>query len=223
MATPDASEILPLVTPLGDTAMLVRFGSGLSEEANAAATAFARRLERDPLPGVVEVASNLVSVLLRYEPVPGAYEKLAGEVRLSLAGVDRDALPARRHQLAILYGGADGPDLEAAAAALGLGVAGFIVAHVAQPLRVLATGFAPGFVYCGFHEPALDLPRRPRVRQSVPAGSVLFAARQTAIAATPIPTGWFVIGRTAFRNFDPGAEAPTVLRAGDEVVFEAVS
>jgi inhibitor of KinA len=51
----------------------------------------------------------------------------------------------------------------------------------------------------------------------------LFAARQTAIAATPIPTGWPVIGRTRFINFDVDAMPPTRIRAGDNVVFEATS
>ena len=45
----------------------------------------------------------------------------------------------------------DGPDLAEVAAALGMTAADFIAAHNATPLRVLATGFAPGFVYCGLH------------------------------------------------------------------------
>ena len=56
----------------------------------------------------------------------------------------------------------------------------------------------------------------------VPAGTVLFAAGQTAIAATPIRTGWHVVGRTQFQNFDPSAEPPTRLAPGDEVSFEVV-
>jgi inhibitor of KinA len=36
-----------------------------------------------------------------------------------------------------------------------------------------------------------------------------------------MPTGWHVIGRTAFANFDPAGEPPTQLAAGDVVTFEA--
>ncbi|MNL83489.1 Kinase A inhibitor [compost metagenome] len=68
----------------------------------------------------------------------------------------------------------------------------------------------------------MALPRRDRVRALVSAGSVLFAAGQTAIAATDIPTGWHVIGRSDFSNFDPTATPPTRLRAGDSVVFEGI-
>jgi 5-oxoprolinase (ATP-hydrolysing) subunit B len=95
----------------------------------------------------------------------------------------------------------------------------FVAQHNAELLRVLTTGFAPGFVYCGFHPEALNLPRRTTVRPRVPAGSVLFAAGQTAISATEIPTGWHVIGRTAFRNFLPESDPPTLLRAGDLIQF----
>lgn len=55
-----------------------------------------------------------------------------------------------------------------------------------MPLRVLATGFAPGFVYCGLHPDDLSVPRREAIRPMVPAGTVLFAAGQTAIAATDL-------------------------------------
>jgi KipI family sensor histidine kinase inhibitor len=95
----------------------------------------------------------------------------------------------------------------------------FIAAHNQASLRVLATGFAPGFVYCGMHPNELTLPRRPTVRLSVPPGSVLFAAGQTAITATEMPTGWHVIGHTDFANFDPTASPPTRLEPGDQVRF----
>jgi len=84
---------------------------------------------------------------------------------------------------------------------------------------VLATGFAPGFVYCGLHESALNIPRRVKIHSRVAPGSILFAAGQTAITATPIPTGWHVIGRTGFANFSPDRDPPTLLEAGDMVRF----
>jgi allophanate hydrolase subunit 1 len=64
------------------------------------------------------------------------------------------------------------------------------------------------------------LPRRESVRPMVPAGTVLFAAGQTAISATPIRTGWHVIGQTTFQNFDLEATPPTRLSPGDLVRFK---
>ncbi|MBN9309114.1 MAG: carboxyltransferase domain-containing protein [Devosia sp.] len=71
------------------------------------------------------------------------------------------------------------------------------------------------------HQDSLVVPRRRSVRRRVPAGTVLFAAGQTAITSTAIPTGWHVIGRTGFRNFDPSRLPPSDLVAGDVVRFEA--
>jgi KipI family sensor histidine kinase inhibitor len=214
----------PLILPLGDMGLLVRFGTTLSDDANRFAIAFARRLRRALPRGITEIDPNLVSVLLKYDPERIDFDRLAGEVRLLLAEPEPvDPTLPTTHHIGVAFGGTEGPDQDEAAAALGMSAADFIAAHNAAPLRVLTTGFAPGFVYCGFHPEALRLPRRATVRPPVPPGSVLFAAGQTAITSTPIPTGWHVIGRTAFRNFVPEMDPPTQLREGDIVIFEAVS
>ena len=207
---------LPQIVPLGDSALLVRFGQSLDDAANRAALAFAARLEADGIAGVVEIVPSLVSVLVRYDPAVVGVTRLSGELSLRLSGEDVPLEP-RTHRVPVHF---DGPDVGEVADLLKLSIDGFIQAHNRNMLRILATGFAPGFVYCGFHDEALTVPRRTLVRPQVPAGSVLFAAGQTAIAATDIPTGWQVIGQTAFRNFDPADNPPTQLRAGDRIAFE---
>jgi KipI family sensor histidine kinase inhibitor len=208
----------PTLMPLGDAGLLVRFGTTLSDAANRRAVAFARKLAAAALPaGVTEIVTNLVSVLVKYDPRVIGYETLAGELRLRF-DIEEHPKPGARQTITIRF---DGEDLPTVASDLKLTAKAFIAAHNGKPLRVLATGFAPGFVYCGFHDGSLMLPRRATVRPLVPAGTVLFAAGQTAIAATPIPTGWHVIGHTDFLNFDPSAKPPTTLQAGDEISFEA--
>lgn len=209
--------MLPLILPLGDRGLLVRFGETLSDAANRAAIDLARRIEAAAIPDVVEVVPNLISVLVRYEPTRLTFDGLAGEIRLLAPAADDSIAAGVRHAVAVSF---DGEDLEEVAELVELPVADFIRAHNAAPLRVLATGFAPGFVYCGMHPEALAVPRRAAVRRQVPAGTVLFAAGQTAITSTPIPTGWHVIGHTGFRNFDPAAEPPSAVRAGDSIEFE---
>lgn len=209
--------MLPLILPLGDRGLLVRFGETLSDAANRAAIDLARRIEAAAIPDVVEVVPNLISVLVRYEPTRLTFDRLAGEIRLLAPAADDSIAAGVRHAVAVSF---DGEDLEEVAELVELPVADFIRAHNAAPLRVLATGFAPGFVYCGMHPEALAVPRRAAVRRQVPAGTVLFAAGQTAITSTPIPTGWHVIGHTGFRNFDPAAEPPSAVRAGDSIEFE---
>ena len=226
MAGPAPLPILPPPTllPLGDAALLIRFATSLTDQANRTAIACGQALARDPVPGVVEVVPSLVSVLLRYDPRTVALNTLMGEVRLRLFGLSVDEVTSPpMSTIPTHFGGEAGPDLDEVAAALGLTADAFVAAHNATTLRVLATGFAPGFVYCGFHPQTLVLPRRSVVRRSVPKGSVLFAAGQTAIAATEIPTGWHVIGHTDFANFDVAALPPTTLAPGDQLVFEALA
>ncbi|WP_236897808.1 5-oxoprolinase subunit B family protein [Devosia sp. SL43] len=189
----------------------------MSDSANRAAIALASSLHRHPLPGVAEVVPNLVSVLLRYDPLTSSPSAISGELRLRLFGLDSAAVTGTAWTVPVIF---DGPDLDEVAALLGVTVRALITAHNAAPLRVLATGFAPGFVYCGLHPSELVVPRRTTVRPPVPAGSVLFAAGQTAITATEMPTGWHILGRTKFANFDPTAMPPTRMLAGDTIRFE---
>lgn len=213
----DDTAPLPLIMPLGDHGLLVRFATTLSEAANRRAVGFATKVAAARLLGVVEVVPNLASVLIRYAPSMVEFERLAGEVRLLASGPEAEPDAGRVHSVAVQF---TGEDLDEVAALVGVSPSAFVALHCAEPLRVLATGFAPGFVYLGFHPDRLRVPRRAAVRSRVPAGTVLFAAGQTAITSTDIPTGWHVIGRTDFRNFDPAVTPPTRLVAGDMVRFE---
>lgn len=208
----------PSLVLLGDQAMLVRFASRLDDPANQRALGFVATLRDDPIIGVVETVPSLVSVLLRYDPEVIGPGHLAGEIRLRLSQ-DAPELRARQHVIGARFGGDDGPDLDEVCERLNLSREAFIVRHNAQPLRVLTTGFAPGFVYCGFHDETMYLPRRTEVRPQVPMGSLLFAAGQSAITATEVPTGWHVIGHTTLRNFDPTQDPPTQLKPGDFISF----
>jgi inhibitor of KinA len=146
------------------------------------------------------------------------FARLRGEVMLRIGETDGVAVPAN-HTIEIAF---DGEDLSEVSHMLNVTPDEFIASHNETPVRVLATGFAPGFVYCGFHDRHMVVPRREHVRPMVTAGTVLFAAGQTAIAATPIRTGWHVIGRTTFQNFDPASDPPTKLQPGDVIQFAAI-
>ncbi len=214
---------MPRLMPLGDAALLLRFADAIDESVTTAVVAVSRAVEQARLPGVVEVVPNLISVLLRYDPLCVGYNELSAELRLVVSRAGTEPAGGAAYTVPVRFGGEDGPDVNEAAHALGMSVETFITRHNETPLRVLATGFAPGFVYCGLHPEEMRLPRRNAVRERVPAGSLLFAAGQTAITSTAIPTGWHVIGRTGFSNFDANATPPTRLRAGDLVSFEAAS
>jgi len=56
----------------------------------------------------------------------------------------------------------------------------------------------------------------------VASGSVGIAGSQTGIYPTDTPGGWRLIGRTPLRMFDPKAQPPTRLQAGDQVRISAI-
>jgi len=213
-------RLTPRLSPLGDRSLLIRFANSLDEAANHAAVAIAQDLASADIPGVCEICPSLVSVLIRYEPRKITFDDLAARLRLEISTPHTARhTETVTHEIAVDFGGEGGGDLATVAAEAGLDVDEFVAAHNNSPLRVLATGFAPGFVYCGMHEHLPDIPRRKQLHARVPPGTVLFAAGQTAVTSTTVPTGWHVIGRTDFSNFEPLSDPPTRLQAGDRIRF----
>eukprot|EP00656_Telonema_subtile_P030657 TRINITY_DN33639_c0_g1_i1.p1 TRINITY_DN33639_c0_g1~~TRINITY_DN33639_c0_g1_i1.p1 ORF type:complete len:730 (+),score=149.61 TRINITY_DN33639_c0_g1_i1:50-2239(+) len=77
-----------------------------------------------------------------------------------------------------------------------------------------------GFPYLGGLPKGLaSVPRIPTPRQKVPAGTVGIAAGQTGIYTLTTPGGWNLLGETPANLFDPTADPPAMLRAGDLVKF----
>ena len=124
-------------------------------------------------------------------------------------------------QIHVDYSGAD---LAEVAGLLSCGVDEVVSAHQEQAWSVAMMGFAAGFGYLvPIGRPLLDwssVPRRDRPRDRVPPGSVALAAGMSAVYPEAMPGGWQLLGSTAARLFDAGADAsPTLLHPGDVVRF----
>jgi len=217
-------EIISRLIPLGDRAILVRFGNKLTLRANHNAQAFADLCQQNLNTMIEGCSSNLVSVILHYDPMRTPFNDLKSQIMLLMStfnAEDTQADPVA-HQIEVQYGGECGPCLKDVCARLGISEEAFIKEHTGNQLHALALGFSPGFLYLGLHDGALRMPRREQVQENVPAGSILFAAGQSAITSRPIRTGWHVIGRTSFRNFDPDSVTPIKVNPGNLVQFHAV-
>jgi len=108
------------------------------------------------------------------------------------------------------------------AALCGLSEADVVAIHAAGVYRVYMMGFTPGFPYLGGMSPRIAAPRLPSPRTFVPAGSV--GLRRTRQESTDGESrGWRLIGRTPVRLFDPAADPPALVEAGDVVRFVPVS
>ncbi len=122
-------------------------------------------------------------------------------------------------EIPVCYEAAYAPDLAAVAMATSLTAEEVVRLHVTSPHRVLMIGFTPGFPYIGGLDERLAVPRRATPRARLEAGSVAIANGQTSIYPFATPGGWNLIGRTPLRLFDPARNPPSLLQAGDRVVF----
>lgn len=230
MATP--KHATPVILPLGDTAVLVRFGSTVDPAVHRRALALAEYLTRHPFPGCVEAVPAYASVTVYYDPcavpvsaaAPTPYDAVRTRLSALLDAVGEGTEAATRTvEIPVCYGGEHGPDLEAVAAACGLAPEEVVALHTGTTYRVYLIGFAPGFPYLGTVPEPIRVPRRGTPRASVPAGSVGIAGAQTGIYPMETPGGWQIIGRTPIRLFQPDRDPPCLLRVGDRVRFRPIS
>lgn len=207
------------VLPLGEAALLVE-GEPADDLTNRAVIALARALDAAAPPGVQPSVPAVSSLLVPFDPLQLSAAALEATIQRLLAGLEpAPDTPERVVEIAVRYGGTDGPDLLEVAAQVGMTPQAVVALHVAPIYRVLLIGFAPGFPYLGPLPAPLHLPRRATPRTNVPAGSVAIAADMSGIYPAVLPGGWHLIGRTQQPLFDPHADPPSLLEPGVGVRF----
>ncbi len=204
--------------PLGDSAILVQLGDAIHPALNARVHALDALLQT--IPAIVETVPSYSAVLVHYDPLATSYTQIKNSIeeKISLLN-DSTHRPSRRLEIPVFYGGASGPDLEPAAATLGLSPSELIRLHSERQYTVYMMGFTPGFPYMGILDEKLILPRLSSPRPRVPAGSVAIAGSQTGIYPIDSPGGWHILGRTPLTLFDPTSENPFLFAPGDVVKF----
>lgn len=208
----------PRVVPFGESALLVELGDEFQENVVSWARGIADYWETIVKFGPAVPA--YASALLRFDPLktaPAEAEKVAeamlarGQFML-IAGNK----PRRLIEIPTTY---DGPDLADTAERSHLSVEQLIALHAEREYTAYFLGFLPGTAYCGRLDPRIVAPRLERPRERVPAGSVAIADGQTTVYPLASPGGWRLIGRTVLAMFDPSADEPFRIHAGDHVRF----
>ena len=202
-----------------DGAILVAYPDAPEDEANAAAVALGDGLRASPPRGLLDAVPGARSLLVLFDPARLSHERV-GRIIASTRARDPGRSAARRlWKIPVAYGEAD---LFETSRGAGLTPEEFARRHAAAEYRVAFLGFAPGFAYLTGLPEELHAPRLSRPRTRVPAGSVAIGGPHTGIYPAASPGGWRLIGRTTVRLFDPDADPPALLSAGDRVRFEAV-
>lgn len=212
------------LSPLGDSAVVMTFGNAIDEAVYQQVQRMADRIERHPVPGIVECVPAFCSITVIYDPLQLTLPSVAEHLQ-RLASLAEDVAPATERvvDIPVCYCGECGLDLPWVAAYHGLTEEAVIDLHLRETYQVHMIGFLPGFPYLGGLMPALATPRKEEPRLQVPAGSVGLAGAQTGIYPVESPGGWQIIGRTPVSLFHPDQTPPTRLRPGDKVRFKRIS
>lgn len=220
-----------VISPAGDSCLVLKFGQVLSTQANRLAARCARQLadavSRGEVSGVTDIVPAMISVGVHYRPervVCRGDEYPFEVIKAQLEAVLRKAASVeagqtRRIEIPVCYGGEYGPDLEEVAASLKLTPKALVELHSSQWLDVLMLGFAPGHPYIGVLDEQLNPQRRASPRTRVEAGSIGLANRQSVIYPLELPGGWSLIGRTPLTMFDACRPEPCLLQSGDKIRF----
>jgi KipI family sensor histidine kinase inhibitor len=193
-------------------------------EVNTRVRALEFLLGQKALPGVVETVPSFRSLLVYYDPAVVSYEGLCATLSELAAQAEHAALPPPRLvELPCCYEDpALGIDLAAAAERLALPAEEVVRRHAGAAYLVYFIGFTPGLPYLGGLPERIRLPRLETPRTKVPAGSVGIGGAQVCIYSVESPGGYWILGRTPLRLYDPGADDPILLRPGDHVRFRAI-
>jgi inhibitor of KinA len=175
-------------------------------------------IQQKGVAGVVETVPTFSALLVYYDPEVVGYEELCATIADLGPRAETSVLPpSRTVELPCCYDLDLGLDLEAAATRLGLSVEGLVALHASAAYHVYFIGFTPGLPYMTGHPDRIHLPRLETPRTSVPAGSVGLGGIQCCIYSVESPGGYWILGRTPLRLYDPEAPDPVLLRAGDGV------
>ncbi len=226
------------ITPLGDSAVVVRVYDDFASNPEAALEAVLnaqQRLEAAAIPSVVEYVAAYDSIGLFFDPA-GAIEAgaspdslldwLKKKIFAALAKPIRANKKRARSallEIPVCYDPEYAPDLGEVARRGGLSIDEAVRLHRSAEYRVHCVGFVPGFPYLGGLPAELASPRRANPRKLVSAGSVAIGGAQTGVYPIASPGGWNLIGRTPLRLFDPQRVPPALAARGDRVRFRSIS
>ena len=212
------------ITIAGDSAINLVFASTISPETSALIRLSASNLEKDPLPGIVEVVPTFCSLMVCYDPVIIGYDELCQRLRSKLRHVDVSHNTIKTIiEIPVCYGGDFGPDLPYVAKHANLSEEEVVRIHTEHDYLIDMLGFMPGFAYLGGLDPRIRTPRLAVPRTAIKAGSVGIGGEQTGIYPLTSPGGWQLIGRTPLRPYDPDREKPILYEAGQYLRFVPIS
>lgn len=223
------------IQPLGDAALIVNFGEGISPTLHKKVQNLKYALEKNPFKGFIEAVPAYNTITVYYQPFivyksypekenTTSFQKVSLFIQKIISDLNHEVtLEESIIKIPVLYGGEWGPDLAEVAYVNHLTPKEVIRYHTEKDYLVYMLGFAPGFPFLGGMDLRIKAPRKESPRLKIPAGSVGIAGEQTGIYSLETPGGWQIIGRTPLDLFLPEQTPPTLLQPGNKVRFVPIS
>jgi inhibitor of KinA len=212
------------IQPLGDTGIIIQFGTEISEAIYQQIRQYVYRLEQSRIEGIVEWVPAYTTLAVFYRPNIISYDELSQ--KLLKIGEKIESMPVPDPiviEIPTLYGKEAGPDIQFVAETNGLSEEEVVKIHSSSDYLIYMIGFVPGFPYLGGMDKRIAAPRKKTPRSRIPAGSIGIAGEQTGIYPLETPGGWQIIGRTPVKLYDPQKQDPILLKAGDYIRFVPIT
>ena len=213
------------IYPLGDAALEVRLGDRIDPQTHARVVALWHSLQQHPLPLQIDLipAYCVLDLLFeRHELGPDGLLSLLPALIARIESIEvGESGCSAPISIPVCYEGDYAPDLVEVSDRLRLSPEQLIEIHTQSIYTIYMLGFLPGFPYLGILPESIRLSRKEQP-QPVLAGTVALAGAQTGIYPTDSPGGWWRIGRTPIRLFDPQRARPCLFEVGDRIAFRAV-
>ena len=217
---------------INDYAASIDFGNVIDKEINAKAIAIFNYLTSHPIGGMIEAIPAYSSVSVYFD-IAAIRKKIASHKRVYeyiqnqlnqvvLNQFDGFKTIPDLIRIPVCYADGFGIDLPWLAEQKNLSREEVIHLHNSRQYHVYMLGFLPGFSYMGEVDERIIVPRKPEP-QSISAGSVGIAGKQTGVYPLNSPGGWRIIGRTPLKMFDKNKAEPCLLKAGDSVEFYPIT
>ena len=199
------------IFPLGDSALTIDFGNIIDENINRKVISLFKALQKDPLPGMIEAIPAYSSISILYDvnalkknitAGKTAYQWICEKTEIFLQQHTQvDSSISTIIKIPVCYEEEFAPAMARIMKEKNISKEEIIRIHTGKGYRVYMLGFLPGFPYMGEVDEKIAMPRKPQP-QTVVAGSVAIAGKQTGIYPLTSPGGWSVIGRTPIKLFD---------------------
>ncbi len=233
----------PALRPIADTGVLVEFDdviddsihervlnldaaiqNAVTQKAASHSTASEDIVgQTESAAGITELIPAYSSLFVGYDPLLTDYATVSRLIT-TLLNVSGDSKSKARHwQIPVCYESDYAPDMPALCATLNLSAKQIIAHHTAGRYKVYMYGFAPGYAYLGGVPQPIHVPRKPGPVMDIPSGSVMIAGPQSLITTVVMPSGWWVIGRTAQTPLRANSDHPFLFNVGDTLEFTALS